>query len=119
MPRPSSAKKQVVIAADEPAAPPPPEIVEEVPEEDLPDEEFPGEPEDHVIDVDVDDEDEEYYDLAQLAQLLVTEDGEPIADVLSGVRDALDKHNKILFKLVTVAKEVKDILIGGGEDEDE
>jgi TATA-binding protein-associated factor Taf7 len=45
-------------------------------------------------------EDDDYFDLAQLSQLLVTEEGEPLADVLKGIRDALDKHNKILFRLV-------------------
>jgi hypothetical protein len=50
-------------------------------------------------------EDDDYFDLAQLSQLLVTEEGEPLADVLKGIRDALDKHNKILFRLVgTVEK---------------
>lgn len=38
----------------------------------------------------------------QLTQLLVTESGTPIVDVLQGVLDALDKHNKILYKLVSV-----------------
>lgn len=46
-------------------------------------------------------EDDDYFDLAQLSQLLVTEEGEPLADVLKGIRDALDKHNKILFRLVS------------------
>jgi hypothetical protein len=38
--------------------------------------------------------------LAQIAQLFVTEDGTPIADVIVGVRDALEKLNKIVFKAV-------------------
>lgn len=38
--------------------------------------------------------------LAQIAQLFVTEDGTPIADVIVGVRDALEKLNKIVFRAV-------------------
>lgn len=38
--------------------------------------------------------------LAQIAQLFVTEDGTPIADVIVGVRDALEKLNKVVFKAV-------------------
>lgn len=38
----------------------------------------------------------------QLTQLLVTEDGVPAVDVLQGISDALDKQNKILYKLASV-----------------
>ena len=38
----------------------------------------------------------------QISQLLLTEDGEAVADVLQGIRDALDKQNKILFKLAGI-----------------
>lgn len=41
-----------------------------------------------------------YDGIAQLAQLFVTEEGVPVADVLVGIRDALDKLNKIVFKAV-------------------
>lgn len=40
--------------------------------------------------------------LHQISQLLLTEDGEAVADVLQGIRDALDKQNKILFKLAGI-----------------
>ena len=42
--------------------------------------------------------------LAQIAQLFVTEDGTPIADVIVGVRDALEKLNKVVFKAVQLMK---------------
>lgn len=45
-----------------------------------------------------------YDGIAQLAQLFVTEDGVPVADVLVGIRDALDKLNKIVFKAVQQQK---------------
>lgn len=52
-----------------------------------------------------DEEDDELFDPAhQLTQLLVTEAGVPIVDVLQGIQDALDKQNKILYKLVSVAE---------------
>lgn len=38
----------------------------------------------------------------QVTQLLVTEDGVPVVDVLQGIQDSLDKQNKILYKLVSV-----------------
>lgn len=54
-------------------------------------------------DDDEDDEDDEEEDdlvasVSQLSQLLVTEDGEAIADILRGILDALDKHNKIMYR---------------------
>ena len=44
-------------------------------------------------------EDDDEDPLQQISQLLITEDGEAVSDVLQGIRDALDKQNKILFKL--------------------
>lgn len=54
-------------------------------------------------DVDYDDEDDDYGDelaaaVNQIGQLLVTEDGEAVSDVLRGILDALDKQNKILYR---------------------
>lgn len=45
---------------------------------------------------------EPYDPLQQVTQLLVTEEGTPIVDVMQGIQDALDKQNKILYKLVSV-----------------
>lgn len=77
----------VVVEAEEPVECEPSFIVDE------------GEDED---DEDEDDEDGEYDVLTtavgQLAQLLMTEEGEAITDVLSGLRDAIDKQNKILYR---------------------
>ena len=42
--------------------------------------------------------DESAAAIEQLTQLLMTDKGEPIADVLAGIRDALDKQNKILYR---------------------
>ena len=53
-------------------------------------------------DDDEDDEDMEFDPISQLAQLLVTEEGQPVADIMVGIKDALDKHNKILFKISTL-----------------
>lgn len=52
-------------------------------------------------DDDEDDDGLEFDPISQLAQLLVTEEGQPVADILVGIKDALDKHNKILFKIST------------------
>lgn len=46
-----------------------------------------------------------YDPMEQLSQLLVTEDGTPLIDVIVGVRDALDKQNKIMFRLLGVLEE--------------
>lgn len=87
---------------------PPPELepeegLEEIDPEDEMEELEPEDQEDQEDQEDLEPEEEDdYFDLAQLSQLLVTEEGEPLADVLGGIRDALDKHNKILFKLVGV-----------------
>ena len=44
------------------------------------------------------DEDDLVCAVTQVGQLLVTEDGEAVADVLRGLVDALDKQNKILYR---------------------
>lgn len=49
-------------------------------------------------DLGTDDEDELTVAVGQLTQLMMTEDGEAITDVLNGIRDALDKQNKILYR---------------------
>lgn len=57
-------------------------------------------------DIDGDSEiDEEYPegDIRVIADALVTNDGEAIADVLQGIRDILDKMNKILYKIAMKA----------------
>jgi hypothetical protein len=53
-------------------------------------------------DEDDDDDEMEFDPISQLAQLLVTEEGQPVADIMVGIKDALDKHNKILFKISTL-----------------
>jgi len=45
--------------------------------------------------------DEEYADIRVIADALVTNDGEGIADVMANIRDILDKTNKILYKIAT------------------
>lgn len=70
--------------------------------DDRAEEEEPVEDEEEYDD-DEDSEDEEEYDpTEQLCQLMMSEDGTPIADILLGIRDALERHNKILYKAVTV-----------------
>ena len=61
------------------------------------------------VDGDIEDDDELEFDddafdhpMQQLTQLLVTEDGTPLVDVLAGIQQTLDKQNKILFKLVSL-----------------
>lgn len=50
----------------------------------------------------------EFDPVSQLTQLLVTEDGQPIADIMAGIKEALDKTNKILFKMsVAIEKGVQ------------
>lgn len=90
------------------------QVVEVVPAEEVAAEVVPAEEEEEVVeDVDVDDDDDDDEDLEsfeedmfdpmqQLTQLLVTEDGVPLVDVLQGIRESIDKQNKILFKLVSV-----------------
>lgn len=43
-------------------------------------------------------EDELATAVGQLTQLMMTEEGEAISDVLHGIRDAIDKQNKILYR---------------------
>ena len=58
-------------------------------------------PEDDVDD-DIESFDESAFDpVQQITQLLVTEAGVPVVDVLQGIQEALDKQNKILYKLVS------------------
>jgi transcription antitermination factor NusA-like protein len=57
--------------------------------------------EDEDIDGDSIVSDEEYGDMRVIADALVTNDGEAIADVLQNIRDILDKMNKILYKIAT------------------
>ena len=72
--------------------------------------EAPAEPVHTDLDEDMDmDEDEDYEDDFEdedsngiLTDLLTNSEGESIAQVLSQVRDALDKHNKILFKIMQI-----------------
>lgn len=40
--------------------------------------------------------------MEQLSQLLVTEEGKPLVDILSDIEKSIDKQNKILYKLVSV-----------------
>lgn len=52
---------------------------------------------------DIDSLDDGLFDpMQQFTQLLVTETGVPIVDVLQGIQDALEKQNKILYKLASV-----------------
>lgn len=45
------------------------------------------------------------HDLSQqLTQLMITEDGVPIVDVMQGIQEAIEKQNKILYKLVSVVE---------------
>ena len=71
---------------------PPPSPIEEI--EEIEDEDLDG---DSIVD------EEEYPegDIRVIADALVTHDGEAIADVLQGIRDVLDKMNKILYKIAT------------------
>lgn len=64
--------------------------------------------EDDDEEMDDDSEEEEDYDaVEQLCQLMVAEDGTPVADIMLGIRDALERHNKILYKAVTVLESRK------------
>lgn len=59
----------------------------------------PGEDdEDDLDEDDLHDDDELAATVGQLGQLLMTDEGEAITDVLAGIRDALDKQNKILYR---------------------
>jgi protein subunit release factor A len=63
-----------------------------------------GEDDDEEMD---DDSEEDYDAVEQLCQLMVAEDGTPVADIMLGIRDALERHNKILYKAVTVLESRK------------
>ena len=94
VPEPEPEPEVIDLTGDDPEDP-------EDPEADDPDD-----PDLHDLD-DEDDEDlsslgEHFDPLQQLTQLFVTEAGTPIVDVLQGIQDALDKQNKIMFKLVSV-----------------
>ena len=62
-------------------------------------------PVENVDDEDDDDCDDEIDDAAQMSgllySLLTTEDDESITNVLKGIRDGIDKQNKILYKILT------------------
>ena len=62
-------------------------------------------PMENVDDEDDDDCDDEIDDDAQMSgllySLLTTEDDESITNVLKGIRDGIDKQNKILYKIST------------------
>lgn len=88
---PKSAKTTVTIVKDD--ASPPVKTEEDIVNTDM--------------DMDMDDEDGDYEDDFEdedpegiLTDLLTNSEGESIAQILSQVRDALDKHNKILFKIM-------------------
>lgn len=70
------------------------------------DDEEDGEDEDE----DEDEEEDEAYELVtavgQLTQLMMTEEGVAIADVLNGIRDALDKQNKIMYRGVQLLEKL-------------
>ena len=79
-------------------------------DEDDDDDDGDGDGEDEDEDDDGDDDDgEEYEEYEQspdlfeiLSGLMVTREGETIADVLAGINENLDKHNKIMYKLFKV-----------------
>lgn len=48
-------------------------------------------------------EDDDMIDFSEVVlSVLTTEDGESITNVLQGLRDAVEKQNKILFKISTL-----------------
>ncbi len=90
-------KSETATAAKAAAATKPEKEIEEASVEDI--------DEDELDDADLDESIDEMFDpMGQLTQLLVTEGGTPIVDVLQGISDALDKQNKILYKLVSVVE---------------
>ena len=58
----------------------------------------PREDEDDEEEDDEEEGDELVGVVGQMGQLLMTDEGEAITDVLAGIRDALDKQNKILYR---------------------
>lgn len=53
---------------------------------------------DEDFDQDMDHEDDLTTAVGQLTQLMMTEEGEAITDVLLGLRDAVEKQNKIMYR---------------------
>ena len=79
-----------------PPRPPPPEPVEDDDDEEEMDEEM-----------------DEYDGVDILSSLLATEEGESVADILSGIRESMDKialnlemQNKVLVKIVAALNKV-------------
>jgi len=70
-------------------------MAEEIAEEQVEDEEI-----DEDIDDDIDDDEEAQFS-GLMYSLLTTEEDESIANVLKGIRDGIDKQNKILHKILT------------------
>lgn len=66
-------------------------------EEDDEFEEDEGYEDDHE-DLEDDEDDALTTAVGQLTQLMMTEDGEAITDVLNGIRDSIEKQNKILYR---------------------
>ena len=90
VPEPSQGRQTVTFVLDAP----PDETIDD--DEDLGDE-------DDDLGVDVGDEDETYDEdlttaVGQLTQLMMTEEGEALTDVVNGIRDSLEKQNKILYR---------------------
>lgn len=105
-------KPQVMVVSDDEVA----DIQDEVPEiieEVIPEKQsvtfvLDDEVQEYGEDYDDEEEDEEGEDIdeedplttavGQLTQLMMTEEGEAITDVLHGLRDAIDKQNKIMYR---------------------
>lgn len=85
---------------------PRPDNAEQKPETELPsqaDDSGAEEIDETVDDEELDSLDDGMFDpMQQLTQLLVTEEGVPLVDVVQGIQDALVKQNKILYKLASV-----------------
>lgn len=69
-------------------------------------------PEDDVLDVDDSEsimEEDEFPegDIRVIADALVTNDGEAIADVMAGIRDALDTLGKVVYKYLKTTQPSK------------
>ena len=96
-PSTSSKAHKLAEIAEDPAIEGPEDALEEEIQEDMDDLNEDGELDDDELGPF-----EPYDPLHQVTQLLVTEEGTPIVDVMQGIQDALDKQNKILYKLVSV-----------------
>lgn len=70
---------------------------DDIDEEDIEDEEA-DEEEDAEEDFDDLEDDALTTAVGQLTQLMMTEEGEAITDVLSGLRESIEKQNKILYR---------------------